>query len=118
MSAGVRLGDRRLDVGSSRSHYVRTTTLPTTSGTTKTKSTTPYNRGFEQHLTDYEVHPIYSSQEPGSEEVMAAMAVPRPSLSPSRFSDGAFRTFQESNARAKDEDDILVDVIPTITGPR
>ncbi|RSL91660.1 hypothetical protein CDV31_015421 [Fusarium ambrosium] len=106
---------------SSRSRATKSTdptTLPTTSGTTKTKSTTPYNRGFEQHMTDYKVHPIYSSQEPGLEEVIAAMAIPRPSLSPSRFSNGAFRTFQESNARAKDEDDVLADVIPTITGPR
>ncbi|KAK7422432.1 hypothetical protein QQZ08_009514 [Neonectria magnoliae] len=107
---------------SSRSRATKSTdptTLPTTSGTTTTKkSTTPYNRGFEQHLTDHGVHPIYSSQEPDLEEVMTAMAVPRPSLSPSRFSDRAFKTFRESNARAKDEDDILADVIPTITGPR
>ncbi|KAH6883469.1 hypothetical protein B0T10DRAFT_362549, partial [Thelonectria olida] len=68
------------------------TTLPTTSGTTTTKkSTTPYNRGFEQHLTDHGVHPIYSSQEQELEEVMAAMAVPRSSLSPSKFSHGAFQ---------------------------
>lgn len=52
------------------------------------------------------------------EEVIAAMALPRPSLSPSRFSDGAFRIFRKSNTRAKDEDDVLADVIPTITGPR
>ncbi|KAG5802782.1 hypothetical protein H9Q74_013602 [Fusarium xylarioides] len=107
---------------SSRSRATKSTdptTLPTTSGTTTTKkSTTPYNRGFERHLTDHGVHPIYSSQEPELEEVMAAIAVPRPSLSPSRFTGAAFRTFQESNARAKDEDDVLADVIPTITGPR
>ncbi|KAM0415721.1 hypothetical protein ACHAPT_013306 [Fusarium lateritium] len=95
------------------------TTLPTTSGTTTTKkSTTPYNRGFEQHLTDHGVHPIYSSKEPDLEEARAAIAVPRSSLSPSTFSDSAFRTFQESNVRAKDEDDVKADVIPTITGPR
>lgn len=48
---------------------------------------------------------------------MAAIAVPRSSLSPSKFSDGAFKTFRESNARAKDEDDVLANVIPTILGP-
>lgn len=48
---------------------------------------------------------------------MAAVAIPRPSLSPSKFSDGAFRTFRESNARAKDEDDVLANVVPTILGP-
>lgn len=40
----------------------------------------------------------------------------RPSLSPSKFSEGAFDTFQESNARAKDEDDVLANVIPAILG--
>ncbi|KAH7113469.1 hypothetical protein B0J13DRAFT_460818 [Dactylonectria estremocensis] len=95
------------------------TTLPTTSGTTTTKkSTTPYNRGFEQHLTDHSVHPIYSSKEPDLDEAMAAIGVPRSSLSPSKFSDSAFKTFRESNARAKDEDDVKADVIPTISGPR
>ncbi|KAH6889926.1 hypothetical protein B0T10DRAFT_572089 [Thelonectria olida] len=72
------------------------TTLRTTSGTTTTKkSATPYNRGFEQHLTDYGVHPIYSSKEPDFED-----------------------TFRESNARAKNENDVKADVIPTISGPR
>ncbi|KAK7404174.1 hypothetical protein QQX98_010048 [Neonectria punicea] len=107
---------------SSRSRATKSTnptTLPTTSGTTTTKkSTTPYNRGFEQHLTDHGVHQIYSSKEPDLEEAMAAIAVPRSSLSPSKFSDSAFKTFRESNARAKDEDDVKADVIPTISGPR
>ncbi|KAF1737842.1 hypothetical protein CRV24_003469 [Beauveria bassiana] len=49
---------------------------------------------------------------------MAAIAVPRSSLSPSKFSDGAFKSFRESNARAKDEDDVKADVIPIISGPR
>ncbi|KAH8765309.1 hypothetical protein F5883DRAFT_630034 [Diaporthe sp. PMI_573] len=94
------------------------TTLPITSGTTTTKKlTTPYNGGFEQHLTDHGVYPIYSSKKPDLEEAMAAIAVPRLSLSPSKFSDSAFETFQESNARAKDKDDVLADVIPTILGP-
>ncbi|KAF4455862.1 hypothetical protein F53441_1894 [Fusarium austroafricanum] len=61
---------------SSRSRATESTN-PTTPGTTTTKrSTTPYNRGFEQHLTDHGVHPIYSSIEPDLEEAMAAIAVP------------------------------------------
>ncbi|KAK2600327.1 hypothetical protein QQS21_004968 [Conoideocrella luteorostrata] len=105
---------------SSRSRRTRSTdpasTLPT-SATTKTKKSTPYNRDFDLHLTEHLVHPVYSSQEPDLGEVMAAMAVPRPSLSPSKFSGDAFRAFRESDARAKDEDDVLANVIPTILGP-
>ncbi|RKU46610.1 hypothetical protein DL546_006794 [Coniochaeta pulveracea] len=97
----------------------QSSTLPTstTTKTTKTKRSTPYDRDFDLHLTDHRVHPVYSSQEPDLTEVMAAVAIPRPSLSPSKFSDGAFRTFRESNARAKDEDDVLANVVPTILGP-
>jgi hypothetical protein len=46
----------------------------------------------------------------------APWTVARASLSPYKFSDSAFETFQEKNARAKDEDDVLADVIPTIPG--
>ncbi|KAM3528473.1 hypothetical protein MY4038_005885 [Beauveria bassiana] len=108
-------------MSSSRSRATKSTnptTLPTTGTTTTKKSTTPYNRGFEQHLTDRGVHPIYSSTEPDLEEAMAAIAVPRSSLSPSKFSDGAFKSFRESNARAKDEDGVKADVIPIISGRR
>lgn len=109
-------------ISSSRSRATESTdpkTLPTTSRETTTKkSTTLYNRGFAQHLTDHGVHPIYSSREPDLEEAMAAIAVPRLALSPSLFSDGACKAFRDSNARAKDEDDVKADVIPTIRGPR
>ncbi|KAL1863063.1 hypothetical protein VTK73DRAFT_6488 [Phialemonium thermophilum] len=93
------------------------TTNPTT-GTTKTKSTTPYNRGFEQHLTDHAIHSTWKSRKPDLHDVRAALTVPRPSLSPSQFPEDAFDSFQENNARAKDEDDVLADVIPAIIGPR
>ncbi|KAK0369621.1 hypothetical protein CLIM01_13022 [Colletotrichum limetticola] len=105
---------------SSRSRRTRSTnpasTLPTTT-TAKTKKSTPYNRDFDLHLTEHGVHPIYASQKPDLGDTRATIAVARASLSPSRFSDGAFEAFQESNARAKDEDDVLATVIPTILGP-
>ncbi|KAG5812878.1 hypothetical protein H9Q71_004074 [Fusarium xylarioides] len=104
---------------SSRSRRTKSTNLTSTiptSATAKTKKSAPYNRDFDLHLTEHLVHPVYSSQEPDLEEVMAAVAVPRRSLSPSQFSDGAFKAFRASNARAKDEDDVLATVIPTILG--
>ncbi|KAI8958187.1 hypothetical protein F5Y11DRAFT_362951 [Daldinia sp. FL1419] len=92
-------------------------TLPT-SATTKTNKSRAYDRNFDQHLTDYHIYPSYSSQKPDLTHIRTALAVPRPSLSPSQFSDGAFEAFEEDNARAKDEDDTLANVIPTILGPR
>ncbi|KAI1746445.1 hypothetical protein F4782DRAFT_524470 [Xylaria castorea] len=106
---------------SSRSRVPKSTnpasTLPT-SGTTKTRKSTPYNRDFDQHLTDHQIYPIYSSQKPDLTQVKAALVVPRASLSPSKFSEGAFEAFAQDSLRAKDEDDILADVIPTILGPK
>ncbi|KAH8651692.1 hypothetical protein BGZ61DRAFT_230659 [Ilyonectria robusta] len=107
---------------SSRSRATKSTdptTLPITSGTTTTKkSTTPYNRGFEQHLTDHTIHPTWKSRKPDLEYTRAALAAPRPSLSPSKFSGKAFETSQDSNAQAKDEDDVKAYVVPTIIGAR
>ncbi|KAJ4230719.1 hypothetical protein NW757_013984 [Fusarium falciforme] len=105
---------------SSRSRRTRSidpaSTLPTTA-TTKTKKSTAYDRDFDLHLTEHAIHPTWRSRKPDLEEIKATLAVPRPSLSPSKFSDGAFEAFQERNDQAKDEDDVLANVIPTILGP-
>jgi hypothetical protein len=105
---------------SSRSRATKSTAPSTVSSKTSKskKSVTPYDRGFEQHLTDHGIHPEYKSRKPDIGEVREALAVSRASLSPSRFSEGAFEAFQESNNLAKDEEDVRVHIIPSITGPR
>ncbi|KAF3768423.1 hypothetical protein M406DRAFT_228930, partial [Cryphonectria parasitica EP155] len=106
---------------SSRSQAIKSTdptTVITKSGTTKSRKSSPYNPGFDQHLTDHGIHTIWKSQKLNLEEVKVALMAPRPSLSPSCFSDNAFETFYETNAQAKDEDDVCKYVLPTITGPR
>ncbi|KAJ8122830.1 hypothetical protein ONZ43_g1071 [Nemania bipapillata] len=103
---------------SSPSGATKSTDPTSKSGTTKTKSTTPYNRGFDQHLTDHGVNPIWKSRVSNLEDIRAALAVPRQSLSPSKFSEGAFKDFHGSNIHSKDEDDVRVNVMPTITGTR
>lgn len=76
-----------------------------------------YSRNFDQHLTDNCVHATYASEEPDQQEINKAIAVPRLSLSPSQFSDGAFKWFQEASARAKDEVDVQLNVMPAILRP-
>jgi len=49
------------------------------------------------------------------EEINERLANPRPSLSPSKFSEGAFKAFQTSDFRAKDEDDVMINVVPVIS---
>lgn len=85
------------------------------SGTAKKSS--PYNPGFDQHLTDHGIHTTWISQKLDMDEIRAALLVPRPSLSLSYFSDSTFEAFQEANAQAKDERDVLDNVFPSITGP-
>jgi hypothetical protein len=94
------------------------TTIPTNPGTTKTKSSkSAYDRGFEQHLSDHRIYSTYNSEEPsGLGGIETALHAPRPSLSPSTFPVAAFKTFRAADAQAKDEEDVLHDVIPTIMG--
>ncbi|KAF4467340.1 glyoxylate reductase [Fusarium albosuccineum] len=101
---------------SRRTKYTNPASTFPTSATMEIK-TTPYNRDFDLHLTKHLVHPVNSSQKPDLEEVIAAIAIQRRSLSPSQFSNGAFKAFKASNTQAKDEANVLANVIPAILGP-
>ncbi|KAF3768323.1 hypothetical protein M406DRAFT_240293, partial [Cryphonectria parasitica EP155] len=105
----------------SRSQAIKSTdptTVMTKSETTKSRKSSPYNPGFDQHLTDHGIHTIWKSQKLNLEEVKVALMAPRLSLSLSCFSDNAFETFYETNAQAKDKDDVYKYVLPTITSSR
>ncbi|KAH7316668.1 hypothetical protein B0I35DRAFT_409844 [Stachybotrys elegans] len=78
--------------------------------------TSPYNRNFDLHLTLHDIHPTWKSRKPDLEEIKATLAVPRPSLSPSRFSEGEFESFCYRNDQAEDEDSVVANVLPAILG--
>ncbi|KAF3768441.1 hypothetical protein M406DRAFT_229408, partial [Cryphonectria parasitica EP155] len=106
---------------SSRSRATKSTdptTVTTKSGTTKSRKSSTYNPGFDQHLIDHGIHTTWNSQEIDLDTVYTILAKPRPSLSPSQISDDTFKIFCKTNAQAKDEDDVCKYVLPTITGPR
>lgn len=88
------------------------------SATSKTKrSATAYGRGFGQNLIDHGVYLDNRAQKPENiEEIKERLAQPRHALLPSRFSERSFEKFQDSACKAKDEDDIMIDVIPVIHG--
>lgn len=98
-------------------------TEPTTN-TTKTKSTGVYDRNFQQHITDHNIYPYAFKHPDGSrparpsnwEDFNQILTQPRPSLSPSRFSDGQFTRFTEANADAAKEKQVSESVIPVIEG--
>ncbi|KAL7821013.1 hypothetical protein V8C26DRAFT_426907 [Trichoderma gracile] len=89
-----------------------------TKGTTlTTKRLSAKSKNFEQHLND---HGIYlddgKSEARNIDEIRDRLARRRPSLSPSRFSDGQFAVFRRANRNAVSEHDVMTKVIPTICG--
>lgn len=94
-------------------------TKPTSNSSKAPKSITPYSRNFEQHMIDHHVYRDDKAQElTGMDGILSVMAnPPRASLSPSKFDTAKFKAFRSSDSRAKDEDDVLIDVVPYITGP-
>lgn len=92
--------------------------------TLKTKKTSPYDPNFEQNLIDNRIYPDdydfpdgRDPSRPNNEnEILDRFRQPRPSLSPSQFPEGAFRSFKQKNSRALNEDAVMADVFPLIQG--
>ncbi|KAK0302079.1 hypothetical protein LTR01_008981 [Friedmanniomyces endolithicus] len=97
--------------------------LAGSSFTGKTGTTGPYNPQFEQLLIDHGVFPggceHSNGDAPEPENVQAIrerLARSRSPLSPSHFDEAAFKQFQRMDRAASDEQDVIMDVIPTIRG--
>ena len=92
--------------------------------TTNTASTGPYNRNFQQHLIDSGVYPHAYRHPDGRvpakpnnwEEINRRLSQPRPSLSPSKFSEEAHEKFIQADADAAKEKQVTTSVIPIIEG--
>lgn len=95
-----------------------------TPNTTSTRSTGPYDRAFQQNLIDHNIFPDGYEYPDGAlppepenmNDILHAMAQPRPSLSPSRFSNDDFRRFKRADTHAFKEREITTNVIPLIEG--
>ncbi|KAL9043917.1 MAG: hypothetical protein Q9214_002912 [Letrouitia sp. 1 TL-2023] len=93
------------------------------SGTsTSTKRTSAYDPPFEQHLIDHGIYPegyggVRNLQEPHNlEEINTRLALPRASLSPSRFTREDFLDFKEKNQEALTEMKVMSKAFPIIAG--
>ena len=83
----------------------------------KTKKSSAYDRGFEQHLIDHGIHMNNRAQKPKNwAEINGRIIQPRASLSPSRFSETAFETFQQTNEEALTENTVMSKAFPIIAG--
>jgi len=111
-------GRKRASTFSSKTQT--TATVPTTA----TGNTRPHHRNFQQNLVDHGVYPEEYEYPDGRvppapdnwEEINQRLAQPRSSLSPSQFSDGAFRKFKRADAHASKENKVTDSVIPIIEG--
>ena len=88
----------------------------------KTKKSSAYDPVFGQHLIDHGIYPegyggVKNLQEPHNwEEINARLALPRASLSPSRFPREEFLNFKEKNREALNEAKVMNKVFPIIAG--
>jgi hypothetical protein len=97
---------------------------PATETTPTIKTSGAYSRNFQQNLIDHKVYPHaykYSDgQRPAKpdnwEEIQARLREPRPSLSPSKFSEEAHDAFVQADADAAKEDQVKESVIPKFAG--
>ena len=101
----------------SRTQSKSTNTLGESTAKTSHRKSSAYHRDFEQHLIDHGIHPNNRTQKPHNwDEIQQKMAQPRPSLSPSKFSDSAFETFQQANEEALTEAMVMRKPFPIISG--
>ena len=98
---------------------LQSVTEPSTEATRKTpnsQKTGPFNFDFDSHLTDYHIYPPNVFQEPDMEDIMAALAAPRPGDLHSQISDQAFKSFKQCVFDARSGGDVLANIIPTLLG--
>lgn len=88
----------------------------------KTKKTSTYDPNFEQNLIQHGIYPEgYRGdgiqQEPRNrKEIIARLALPRASPSPSSFTDEAFQDFKAMSQAARNESEVMDIILPILTG--
>lgn len=90
---------------------------------TRTKRSSAYDNGFEQHLVDNKIYPK-GYDYPGDsipkprnmDDINRALLALKRSLSPSRFPHSAFEGFERANDRVISEGRVMSDIVPTIRG--
>lgn len=101
-----------------------TNTLGESTGTRTDKKSSTYDAAFEQHLIDHKIYPSNYDfpddrlpPKPSNwKEINDRLKVPRASLSPTRFTDGAFDKFVRANSRTANEATVMRRPFPIISG--
>ena len=90
-----------------------------TSSTGQSLRSSAYDRDFEQKCVDHGIYMPSQRDKPGNwQEAQDALANPRPSLSPSRFSDDAFDRFCQIEAETRNKNDVITEALPIVLGEK
>ncbi|KAK3323514.1 hypothetical protein B0T19DRAFT_206955 [Cercophora scortea] len=81
--------------------------------TTTSGRSSAYDKAFEQHLNDNNIYLHGRGSKPDNN---VDLHQTRQSLSPSKFSDGAFERFQDEHDHLGSEGDVMRKIIPVISG--
>ena len=101
----------------SRTRSKSTNTLGKSTVKTSHRKSSAYHRDFEQHLIDHNIHLNNRAQKPHNwDKIQQKIVQPRPSLSPSKFSNSTLETFQQTNEEALTEGMVMRKSLPIITG--
>ncbi|KAK4065120.1 hypothetical protein Purlil1_14048 [Purpureocillium lilacinum] len=88
-----------------------------TSVTPRSRKSSAYDKNFEAHLAENGVYMNNRRSKPNNaKDIQNELAKERASLSPSKFSDGAFETFQRQNEDAVFESDVMATLVPRLCG--
>ncbi|GJN70045.1 hypothetical protein PLICBS_004097 [Purpureocillium lilacinum] len=88
-----------------------------TSVTPRSRKSSAYDKNFEAHLAENGVYMNNRRSKPNNaKDIQNELAKERASLSPSKFSDGAFEAFQRQNEDAVFEADVMATLVPRLCG--
>lgn len=115
-STGSNCSSRSSQSGQSKSTNLTSNSASETGSTEGSRrSSSAYDAGFEQHLIDNSVSMNdRKSKQSNLIEIRQSLAQPRPSLSPSRFSETPFEKIQQKNVDVIDEGEVMREVLPIL----
>ncbi|KAH6955694.1 hypothetical protein BKA56DRAFT_234345 [Ilyonectria sp. MPI-CAGE-AT-0026] len=101
---------------STSSQSARTLSTTTTTVSSESRQSSAYDKDFEQHIIDHNIYTnnLKSTPKSGTDLRPPSGERTRRSLSPSRFSDGAFKAFQKEHDKVNPKGDVMREIIPVM----
>lgn len=99
----------------SRSRQTQSKTA--TGASSRSRKLSAYGKNFQEHLNDHNVYMNSQKSRPNNAKaIQSELAKERASLSPSKFSEGAFESFQRESEEVAFESDVMTMLFPRLRG--